>query len=197
MKTLLFLLLAAAAAFAESADGDLYAIDPKVPSVTLSDKGKLQIYRVRPDTEITINGVRGKFADLNTSMTAKVVSGEPQVASKIVANGTPGAAGAGAAVADKAAPGGPATDANADFERRLVGTKWNWAGYHFTFEADGRSSGDRNFSWKTVKASTIAYEYKDGYHGTIVFEHGLTRAKVDEITPAGGKATPSLTRDKP
>lgn len=115
MKTFLLLLLSAVAAHAENVDGDLSAIDPKVPSVTLSVKGKLQTYRVRPDTEVTINGVRGKFADLNTLMTAKVVTGEPQVASKIMANGDSVAAGAAAAT---------------DFERRRVGTKprRSWCG---------------------------------------------------------------------
>ena len=131
-------------------------------------------------------------------MTAKVVSGEPQVATKIAANGSPTAAGGGAAAAaEKAAPGGPVTDAQADFERRLVGTKWNWSGFHFTFEAGGQTSGDRHFTWKTVKPNTIAYEFKDGYHGTIVFERGLTKAKIDETKPDGGKAAPLLTRDKP
>ncbi len=182
MKTFLFLLLSAVAAFAENAEGDLSAIDPKVPSVTLSVKGKLQTYRVRPDTEISINGVKGKFADLNTSMTAKVVTGEPQVASKIIANGETTVA---------------ATAAAADFERRLVGTKWIWLGHHFKFEAGGRSSGERDFSWKAVKANVISYETPDGYHGTVVFEHGLTKATVDERTPGEVKASPSLVRDKP
>lgn len=187
MKTLLLLLLLGAAAWAETAEGDLTAIDPKAPSLTLSVKGRLQTYRVRPNTEIVINGVRGKFAELTTAMTAKVVTGEPQVASKITANGTPGGPGAEAAAAAAAT----------DFERRLIGTKWIWLGRHFTFEAGGKSSGERDFSWKPVKANVISYETPDGYHGTVTFEHGLTTAKVDETIPSGAKASPALRRDKP
>ena len=191
MKTFFLLLLLSTAALAGNFEGDVYAIDAKASTVTLSVKDKLQTYRVRPDTEIKLNGVKAGFSDLTTGMTAKVLSGEPGVASKIEANGLP-AAGA-AAAASPAAKG----EAFADFERRLAGTKWNWAGYHFTFEAGGTSSGDRHFTWKTVKPNTITYEYADGYRGTIVFERGLTQAKTDETTPTGKKASPLLTRDKP
>ena len=189
MKTLLMFLLLSATAFAETLEGDLYAIDAKASTVTLSAKDKLQTYRVRPDTEIKINGVKAKFAELNTSMTAKVISSEPQVASKIEANGLPTAPSA-----DPAAAGAAAA---ADFERRLAGTKWSWSGFKFAFEAGGKTSGDRNFAWQTVKPNTISYQYRDGYHGTIVFERGLAQAKIDGKTPAGEKESPNLVRVKP
>jgi hypothetical protein len=189
MKTLLLFLLLSAAAFADTFEGDLYAIDAKASTVTLSAKDKLQTYRVRPDTEVKINGVKAKFSELNTTMTAKVISSEPQVASKIEANGVATAPGT-----DPAAAGAAAV---ADFEKRLAGTKWNWSGFHFAFEAGGKSSGDRHFTWKTVKPNTITYEYADGFHGTIVFERGLTHATLDAKKPDGTKETPSLTRDKP
>ena len=185
MKTLLFLLLLSTAVFADNFEGDLYAIDAKASTVTLSAKDKLQTYRVRPDTEIKINGVKAKFTDLAAGMMAKVGSGDPGVATRIEANGTPDPAGA------------PGTDANANFERRLVGTKWIWLGHHFAFEAGGKVSGDRNFTWKTVKPNVISYMTVDGYHGTVTFERGLTKATVEELTPDGKKASPSLTRDKP
>ena len=90
-----------------------------------------------------------------------------------------------------------ATDTVGEFERRLVGTTWLWNdSFKFKFEAEGRSSGDRNFIWKTTKPFTLEYQFGDGYHGEIVFERGLTRGKINDITPAGKKQTLPLTRAK-
>lgn len=90
-----------------------------------------------------------------------------------------------------------ATDTPGEFERRLIGTTWMWSGaFRFSFAAEGKTSGDRKFTWKTVKPFTIEYQFGDGYHGTIVFERGLTRAAINEITPDGKKKTLNMPRAK-
>ena len=89
------------------------------------------------------------------------------------------------------------TDTVEDFERRFIGTAWMWSKtFRFTFEAGGKTSGDRSFSWKTIKPYVIDYKYPDGYHGTINFDHGLMEGKADETKPDGKKASPGLARAK-
>ena len=90
-----------------------------------------------------------------------------------------------------------ATDTPGEFERRLIGTTWMWSNaFKFTFAAEGKTSGERKFTWKTVKPFTIEYQFGDGYHGSIVFERGLTRAAINEITPDGKKKTLNMPRAK-
>lgn len=85
-----------------------------------------------------------------------------------------------------------------DFERRLIGTSWLWSGsFQFTLEAGGKTSGSRNFTWKTVRPYVIEYQFANGFRGTITFEHDLTQAKIDGLMPDGKKDTPTLARAKP
>lgn len=90
-----------------------------------------------------------------------------------------------------------ATDTVGEFERRLVGTTWLWNNsFKFKFEAEGRTSGERKLTWKTIKPFTIEHQFANGYHGTIVFERGLARATIYDIAPDGKKQTLPLPRAK-
>ena len=152
-------------------------------------------YSIKSPTEVILQikdkTARLKFSDDYATFTgidfnkATPVSGSAQGDPKITANAAPTAPAAGTA------------DANADFERRLIGTKWSWSGFHFAFEAGGTTSGDRHFTWKTTRPNTIEYQYSNGFHGTIVFERNLTKAMMNSYKPDDTKESPTLVRDKP
>ena len=88
----------------------------------------------------------------------------------------------------------------AEFEHRLIGTKWNWNdNFPVTFEADGTSSGANPYQrikWKSVKPFTLEYSFSNGNHGTIEFERGMTRAAIVEINESGEKHPMTLVRVK-
>lgn len=129
--TALLLISLPCAILADDFQGDVYSLDAKANSVTLSSKKGMKTYRVRPNTEITINGVKGKFEDLNTGMTAKVVSADPSIASRIVAVGVPNRS--------------PGTDQDADhaLTEKLRNTRWKLSdtdGATFTLHTDGSTN---------------------------------------------------------
>ena len=89
----------------------------------------------------------------------------------------------------------------AEFEHRLIGTKWTWdSNFPLTFQADGTTTGpnpDWRLKWKSVKPYTIEYSFPNGNHGTIEFERGMTRAAIMEIKESGEKhPTMMLIREK-
>ncbi len=88
------------------------------------------------------------------------------------------------------------TESIAEFERHLVGTKWNWnGGFEFEFRADGTGTA-YNMKWKTVHPYTVDYTYSNGNHGTIVFEPSLSRGAITETQANGKKGSLSLVRVK-
>lgn len=158
MKPILLLLLCLAVstfALAATPEGDIYSIDVKAGTIVLSTHGGLQTYRLRPDTEITLNGVRSKVSDLNTAMTAKITSGEPGIATKIIATGVPGAA---PAAGDAAAQPGVQVGADA-FKARLRGSKWQFSdGKNFTLLPDGTTKCSwhgRTGSWQVAASGAF------------------------------------------
>jgi hypothetical protein len=47
-----------------------------------------------------------------------------------------------------------------------------------------------------VRPDVIEYKYSDGNHGTIVFEHNMSRAAINEVSPSGKKNPMTLYRAK-
>jgi hypothetical protein len=142
-----FLLLSASIqAIAQSTTGNLTALDAKAGTLTVSTGGAPgRLYRTRASVEVFINGAKSKFEELAEGMTVKVSSGEPGLAARIDASGTPksGASAGGAQ----------------SLEQRLVGTKWLWWEgdkeiQTIEFKAGGRASwsikGRGEFSWKVT-----------------------------------------------
>ncbi len=56
-------------------------------SITISRKGALTTYRIRPDTTVILNGQNVKLSELKAGMSVNVSSNDPQVATRIIANG--------------------------------------------------------------------------------------------------------------
>jgi hypothetical protein len=156
-KILLMLLALVAVTHAGTVQGDIYAIDAKANTIVISASGSFHTFRVRPNTEITINGVKTKLATLTTGMTAKVVSSEPTIANSIAANGAPGAA----ASSDAAALVGGAVQPGS-LESKLSGSHWRLQnGKTFTLHPDGKTTASwhgRKGSWKVTGANTAELE---------------------------------------
>ena len=134
--------------------GEIYSIDAKAGSITLSSKSRMKTYRVRPGAEISINGIKGKFEELNTGMTAKVVSADPTIASTIKAVGIPNRLSSGP-VAGKSMH-----DATARaLAEKLGNTRWKLEnGKSFTLHADGTTSSswhERRGTWEMVGGHTL------------------------------------------
>ncbi len=90
-KALLFLLLLAAFAYA---DDELVSVDPATGMITLQQGGVLKTYRLKPFTDITLNGQKITAAQLKAGMQVTVSLADAQTASKVAAKGNLGAAGA-------------------------------------------------------------------------------------------------------
>jgi hypothetical protein len=157
LKILLILLALVAVAHAETVQGDIYAVDAKANTIVISAKGTFHTFRVRPNTEITINGVKAKLATLTTAMTAKVVSSEPTVANSIAANGAPDASPS----SGPAALVGGAVSAGS-LESKLSDSHWRLQnGKTFTLHTDGKTTANwhgRKGSWKVTGVSTAELE---------------------------------------
>ena len=94
----------------------------------------------------------------------------------------------------------PTANTNADFEDRLIGSKWQWKdSFQFTFPRRGEattSSGEK-CTWKTLQAYTIEYRFqKNGNHGTIVFDRELTQGTIHETAEHGIQRSMPLIRLK-
>ena len=155
-KILLLLLALVAVTHAGTVQGDIYAIDAKANTIVISASGSFHTFRVRPNTEITINGVKTKLATLTTAMTAKVVSSEPTIANSIAANGAPDAATS----SDPAALVGAAQSAS--LESKLSDSHWRLQnGKTFTLHPDGKTTASwhgRKGSWKVTGSNTAELE---------------------------------------
>lgn len=143
---LLMFFVAASLVHAATPEGDIYALDPKAGTIVLSTPGGLQTYRIRPDSEITLNGVRSKVTDLSTTMTAKVITSQPGVATKVIANGVAAPI-----------PGVPRTG-NAP-NQQLPRSQWRFTdGKVFTLHSDGTTTGswhERKGTWQIIAPNTI------------------------------------------
>jgi hypothetical protein len=87
---LVFLLLISLA----RADDQLISIDPTAGMITIQQQGALKTYRLRPFTDITINGVKATAPQLQPGMQVAIGLADPQTASKIAARGNPATAAA-------------------------------------------------------------------------------------------------------
>lgn len=179
MKAFLpFVLLLAASiqAMAQSTTGDITAIDAKVGTLTVSTGGAPgRLYRTRASVEVFINGAKSKFEELTEGMTVKVTSGEPGLAARIDASGTP--------------KSGASTGGAQSLEQRLVGTKWLWWEgdkeiQTIEFKAGGRASwsikGRGEFTWKVTpgekKIEGVAPPR--GKKFKVTFDDALTKGKI-------------------
>lgn len=75
------------AASAESGDSEIAQIDAKADTFTAKQNGQMRTYRVRPGVEVTINGIKATFAELEAGMKVKVTSAEPGLATRLAATG--------------------------------------------------------------------------------------------------------------
>jgi hypothetical protein len=134
---------------AEDFEGEIRSLDVKGSSITLFSKSGTKTYRVRLGAEIIINGDPGKLEDLNTGMKAKATTGEPGVATKIVAYG-----------ASNRAPLTPEqVEAVEALTKKLGNTRWKYhQGLEFTLQPDGTvtSSWHNNKgTWKVISGYTL------------------------------------------
>jgi hypothetical protein len=80
----LFLLLTAVMSVA---DDKLISYDQATSIITVDRGGQLKTYRVKPITELTINGVKAPIGSLTPGMMVTVTLSDPQTASRIAARG--------------------------------------------------------------------------------------------------------------
>jgi hypothetical protein len=83
------------------ADDELISIDSGAGLITVQQRGALKTFRLKPFTEITINGQKANASQLKAGMSVTVRLSDAQTAVKIAATGNFAAPGA-------AAPGAPA-----------------------------------------------------------------------------------------
>lgn len=84
---LLALLVTSASSHAQSGDYILAEIDPSAGTLTVKRNSKFTSMRVRPAVEVTINGVKATFAELEVGMNVKVATSEPGIAARLTATG--------------------------------------------------------------------------------------------------------------
>jgi hypothetical protein len=92
MKTPSRLIALAIAAVSQAfvhADDKLVSTDPATSTITIEQKGAMRVLRVKPFTEITINGAKGQFNQLRPGMMLSATLLDPQTASRINAKGVP------------------------------------------------------------------------------------------------------------
>ena len=155
-------------------EGDITGVDSRANTITVTGRGKVATYRVRPDTEITINGVRGKFPALAQKMTVKVSAADPTVASKVEATEAivapaPGADGMplsgperrAAAFGIKIKPGSLEDGPLAPLTAELGDSKWRMNdGKVITLHAGGATEGSwpgAQGTWKVTAPNSLEW----------------------------------------
>ena len=143
------------AALGEKPAGSIVSVGAKAQSVTISGGTEVLTCRVRPSSEITINGVKAQFSALVAGMDVRVTTNEPGIASKIVATNVAGGLAAAGDVA------------TAKLQALLVDTKWDFraqrsktAGVFITFgkeEAYFSDNPSNKYHWKAADGKTIEY----------------------------------------
>ena len=76
-----------AMAHAQSGDYEIAETSATANTFTGKINGQLRTLRVRPAVEVTINGLKATFAELEPGMKVKVTSAEPGVATRLAATG--------------------------------------------------------------------------------------------------------------
>ncbi|HEY3901076.1 MAG TPA: hypothetical protein VGM54_20860 [Chthoniobacter sp.] len=62
-------------------------IDPQAGTFTVKANGQVRAFRARLGAEVTINGLKATFAEIEPGMMVKITTAEPGVASRLVATG--------------------------------------------------------------------------------------------------------------
>jgi hypothetical protein len=160
---------------------DIVAMDIAAGSISASTAGEApKVYRTRPSTEIKINGVQGKLADLSVGMTMRITSGEPGFATRIEATGVK--SGATGGIKDKAV-----------LEQKLLGTTWQWQESAasvgtLTFKPNGvarLSSRPRPFQWQAASdGNRVEGVTQMGKKFRMTFDDALTQGKIYEADAA-------------
>jgi hypothetical protein len=83
----LFAPIAARAAHVETNDYEIIQVDTKAETFTAKLNGQMKTFRVRPSTDVTINGLKATFEELEPGMKVKITSGDPGTATRLTANG--------------------------------------------------------------------------------------------------------------
>jgi hypothetical protein len=159
MKAFLIFLLSLSmgtlGALAQNASGAIASVDAKAQSLAVAAGSDVRTYRVRPSSEITINGAKAQFPALAAGMHVRITANEPGIASKIVASSLPG--------------GTPETGSGdaAKLTAQLADTKWDWrveknkpgtGGITFGKEVGFFNDNPNNkYRWKAVDGKTVEF----------------------------------------
>jgi hypothetical protein len=87
LRTTLAVLLTLLLAVSARSDDKIASVDPASSLVTVDSSGSLKVYRSKPFTEITINGVKATLEQLRPGMTVALTLADTQTASRIAARG--------------------------------------------------------------------------------------------------------------
>lgn len=87
MKNILAIILLLAAGLSLFAEDDLVAVDAAAGMITVQQRGALKTYRLKPFTDITINGQKATAGQLKAGMQVSLGLADPQTASKVTARG--------------------------------------------------------------------------------------------------------------
>ncbi len=165
MRPILLLLAAVLlpwSARAQSGDYEIIQVDAAANSFTVEANKQLHTFRVRPGVDVTINGVKADFKQLEIGMKVKVTSADPGVATKLIANGLQTQKPATPGHAPLAAGARAAREAIASIEAK---------------SAEGFSLGELR------KGTKLSIQYKSGMWKS--WGHIATESPDSEKTPAG------------
>ncbi len=82
-----FILLMSCLAHSQSGDFEIAEVNAKAGTFTGKVNGQLRSFRVRPDVDVTINGLKATFEELEPGMKVKVTSADPGIATRLMASG--------------------------------------------------------------------------------------------------------------
>lgn len=142
-------------AFGQSAAGAIMSVDEKAQTVTVAAGREVVTYRLRPSSEIMVNGSKAQFPALAAGMQVRVTQTEPGIAGKIVATSV--AAGLPQATSPAAAA----------LQAGLADSKWNWRAEHGkagnTTVIFGKEEGffsdnpAHKYPWKALDGKTVEF----------------------------------------
>lgn len=167
-------LVMATMAHAAVIEGEISTVDLRASTITVTMKGRVATFRVRPDTEVLVNGARSKFPALAPKMAVKVTAADPTVASRVEAKAAeappaPPADGAEMTGPEKRAaffgvkikPGSLEDGPEAPLAAELVDSKWRLNdGRIITLRANGIAEGSwpgSQGTWKATSATTLEW----------------------------------------
>ena len=155
-------------------EGEISAVDARASTLTVTSHGKTGTYRVRPDSEVTLNGGKSKFAALAPKMTVRVTAFDPTVAARVeaadapaapapAADGTPlsGPERRAAAFGTKMKPGSLEDGPEAPLTAELADSQWRLNdGKVITLHANGTAEGNwpgSQGNWKAIGPDSIEW----------------------------------------